>query len=190
MNNISNQIYLTSLLLQKNVFFVLLIIAGLFIIHILNGLSGYRLIVLGIYPRKWFGLPGIIFHPFLHGDFNHIFFNSIPLFVLMSFILLSGTSTFICATVTIILLSGIAIWLLGRPSYHIGASGLIMGYLAYLIMNTYHQPSVISIGVVAVCLYYFGTLLLHLFSFEAKLSWEAHIFGFFAGIAASYICIF
>lgn len=190
MNTIANQIYLAYLLLQKNVWFVLFIIAGLFIIHILNWLTGYRLIILGIYPRKWFGLPGIVFHPLLHGDFNHLFFNSIPLFVLASFILLSGVPTFICVTFTIILLSGIAIWLVGRPSYHIGASGLIMGYLAYLIMNTYQQPSIISIGVVIVCLYYFGSLLFHLFSFEKKLSWEAHVFGFLAGIAANYICIF
>ena len=76
--------------IQHNLLFVLGIIAILLVIHLVNWLLGYRLNILGIYPRKLAGLPGIIFSPFLHGNFNHLFFNSVPLFALINLILLKG----------------------------------------------------------------------------------------------------
>ncbi|MBV8801634.1 MAG: rhomboid family intramembrane serine protease, partial [Gammaproteobacteria bacterium] len=155
MNNIIDQIDSATHLLQKNLSFILLFIASLYLIHFINALIGYRLNILGVYPRKLFGLPGIIFYPLLHGSFNHIFFNSIPLFILASFVLLKGFSTFFCVSATVTLLSGLGIWLIGRPGFHVGASGLIMGYWSYLIFEAYEQRTITSIAPAIVCIYYF-----------------------------------
>ncbi|MDR3477772.1 MAG: rhomboid family intramembrane serine protease [Gammaproteobacteria bacterium] len=174
--------------LQKNISLILILIGSLYVIHFINWILGHRLNMLGIYPRRTWGLFGIAFSPFIHGHFNHLFFNSIPLFVLASFVLLNGLPTFYFVSVTIILLSGIATWAFGRRGFHIGASGVIMGYWGYLLINAYHQETALSIALAAVCIYYFGGLLFHLFPTEVKSSWEGHVFGFLAGVAAAYLC--
>jgi membrane associated rhomboid family serine protease len=142
--------------------------------------------ILGIWPRKLLGLPGIIFSPFLHGDFNHLFFNSIPLFIMASFVLLNGMRVFICVSVIIMILGGFCTWLIGRRGVHIGASSVIMGYWGYLLIEAYKHPTVISIALAIVCLYYFGGLALNLFPTKVKSSWEGHFFGFAAGLVAAY----
>jgi membrane associated rhomboid family serine protease len=164
------------------------LIGGLYLIHVINVLIGYRLNKFGVYPRKFFGLPGVIFYPLLHSSFNHLFFNSIPLFILASFVLLKGLPTFLCVSATITLLSGLGIWLIGRPGFHVGASGLVMGYWAYLILEAYEQRTVASIAPAIVCIYYFGGFLFHLFPTQVKSSWEAHLCGFLSGLATAYTC--
>lgn len=173
-------------LMKDNLPFVLAIISGLYLIHFINFILGYRLNIFGIYPRHLFGLIGIFTSPFLHGNFNHLFFNSIPLFILLNFVLLGGVNTFISVTATIMIVGGLGTWLFGRKALHIGASGVIMGYWSYLLLNAYQQPTVISLALGLVCIYYFGSLLLNLFPLEARSSFEAHIFGFLGGLAANY----
>lgn len=188
MSDLLNQFVTTVASLQKNMGLVLLIIAALYAIHFVNWLLGYRLNFLGIYPRKLFGLKGIIFSPFLHGDFNHLFFNSIPLFVLISFVLLNGIPAFICVSVIVMLVGGLGTWIFGRPGYHVGASGVIMGYWAYLLLSAYQHITPVTFALAVVCVYYFGGLFFNLFPMKVKSSWEAHVFGFIGGIAAGYVC--
>ena len=187
MNDLVQQLLLTVAALQKNLYFTLMIIAVLFGIHIFNFLCGYRLNYFGIYPRKIHGIPGIISTPLLHANFNHLFFNCIPLFVMVSFVLLDGMTTFISVTIIVTVLGGAATWLFGRRGVHVGASGLIMGYWSYLLIEAYQHPTVLSIALGIVCIYYFGSMILNVFPTRARSSWEAHLFGFLAGLAASYI---
>lgn len=184
--NIVSQLDMAIVFIKANMTFVLAIIGLLYGIHLINFILGYRLNILGIYPRHPFGLFGVAFSPFLHGHFNHLFFNSIPLVILMSFVLLKGFDTFYCVSGIIILLGGLATWLFGRRGLHVGASGLIMGYWSYLLFNAYQEETVLSIGLGIVCIYYFGGLIFNLFPLEVKSSWEAHVFGFLAGLAAAY----
>lgn len=165
-----------------------MLLALLWAIQFINVLVGYRLNIFGIWPRKIWGLVGVPFHPFLHGSFEHLFFNSIPLLVLMDFLLLSGMQNFICVSLVVIVLGGIAIWLVGRPGIHLGASSLVMGYWGYLLVNAYQHPSTSTIVLAAVCVYYFGGLLLQLFPTQERVSWEGHICGFVAGLAAVFLC--
>lgn len=188
MDNFIQQLQDTVASLQNNIPFLLILMAALWAIHLLNWLLHYRLNILGIYPRTWHGFIGIFCSPFLHGDFNHLFFNSIPLFILACFISLQGWQVFYCVSAIIILLGGFAVWLFGRPAIHVGASGLIMGYWSYLLLNTYRQPTLVGVVLGIVGLYYLGAgLALNLLPRERS-SWEAHIFGFAAGIAAAYLC--
>ncbi len=172
--------------IQENMPLVLSIIGILYLIHFINFILGYRLNVFGIYPRHPFGLIGIFTSPFLHGNFNHLFFNSIPLFILLSFILLTGLTSSISITLTIMVVGGLGTWLFGRKALHIGASGMIMGYWSYLLLNAYQQPTALSLALGLVCVYYLGGLLLNLFPLEARSSFEAHVFGFLGGVAAHY----
>lgn len=174
-------------LIKVNIPTTLLFIAVLWIIHFVNVLLGYRLNILGVYPRHVWGLIGIPCFSFLHGGFNHLFFNSIPLIVLINFMLMSGMPHFIDVSLMIMFVSGAALWLFGRRGIHVGASCLVMGYFGYLLVNAYQHPSLLSIILALVCIYYFGSLLGGFFPSEEKTSWEGHIFGFVAGLAAVYV---
>ncbi|QMT60755.1 rhomboid family intramembrane serine protease [Legionella sp. PC997] len=150
----------------------------------------YRnILLLGIIPRHLRGLPGIIFAPLLHSNFNHIFFNSIPLVVLSNFILINGLNYFLVVTVMITVLSGIAIWCFAKPGLHIGASGLITGYWGFLVSNIYQTATLTTIILGIISLYYFAGIFFGIFPRDKGVSWEAHLFGLLAGLATSYLIV-
>lgn len=187
-NNLLTTLQITFETMAHNLPLVIALIVGLWLINFVNWLVKYRLNILGIYPRTWHGLIGIIFCPILHGDFNHVFFNSIPLFILINLVLLQGLNYFVCASLVIVLLGGFGVWCFGRRAIHIGASGLIMGYFGYILFNAYYQHTLIAIILGLICIYYLGGLLIYLFPSKEKMSWEGHVFGFFAGFSATLLC--
>lgn len=172
---------------QANMPIVLSAIALLWGIHVINILLGYRLNILGILPRHPWGLIGIPCFSFLHADFNHLFFNSIPLFMLLTLTLANGVMHTLYITLTIVGIGGLLIWLLGRKAIHIGASSLIMGYFAYLLANAYQHPTIMTFILALICVYYLGSLFLNLFPTGKNVSWESHVFGFVGGLVAAYI---
>lgn len=146
-----------------------------------------RILLLGIIPRHLRGLPGIICAPLLHANFNHIFFNSIPLLVLSNFILINGLNYYVTVTVLITVLSGLAIWCFAKPGLHIGASALITGYWGFLICNIYQQGTLTTVILGLVSLYYFAGIFFGIFPRKKGVSWEGHLFGLLAGLATSYL---
>lgn len=187
MENLVSELQQLASAMQVNLMFTLGIIGILFAITLLNAMLGYALNIFGIYPRSIPGLLGIFTGPFVHGHFNHVFFNSIPLFVLSNFILFGGRLLFVTVSFTIIVLSGSLIWLFGRKALHIGASSVITGYLGYLFMTAFQQPAIMNIILIIVCVYYFGGMLAGLLPLEEEVSWEGHLFGFVSGFAAYLI---
>lgn len=175
--------------LQANLPHLLWFIGLLWVIHVVNWLLSYRLNVLGLYPRSPFGLIGIVTAPFLHANFNHLFFNTIPLFVLAGFVFMSGLATFVFISVFIVIVSGLLLWLLGRSGFHLGSSGLIMGYWGYLLLIAIRQSSALAVILAIISVYYFGGLLAGLLPGKVRESWEGHVFGFLAGVAAAYVML-
>jgi len=172
--------------LQQNLPVVGMLLLILWGVHILNWMMHYRLNRFGIVPRRILSLPGIFLAPLLHGDFKHLLFNSIPFAVLAALVLMEGQVRFIHVTLFIIILSGSLTWLFGRYAIHIGASGLVLGYMGYLFANAYYQRSLMAIVLVVIMLYYFAALLMNLLPTDKQSSWEGHIFGFAAGLFTSY----
>jgi membrane associated rhomboid family serine protease len=172
--------------IHDNLPFLLGMTAMLWLLLLINAAMGYRLNIMGIYPRHLWGLPGIFISPFLHGSSTHLFFNSIPLFALSALILINGKPFFLMVTFLLIILSGVLVWLFGRKALHVGASSVIMGYWSFLLLNAYEQRSPTAIILGFICAYYFGGLLFSLFPQEERVSWEGHIFGFLSGLLVSY----
>ncbi len=146
-----------------------------------------RLLYFGIIPRRIYGLPGIFFAPFLHANFNHLFFNTIPLLVLSNFLLMNGVNYFLGVTLSITLLSGLLIWCFAKPGLHIGASAVITGYWGLLVLNIYQQGTITAIILGIVSIYYFAGILYGVFPGEKGVSWQGHLFGLIAGLATGHL---
>lgn len=155
-------------------------------IYFLTVLSQFKLLYLGIIPRKVYGLFGIVFAPLLHGNFNHLFFNTIPLIVLSNFILINGFHYYLTVTLLIAVVSGGLTWLFAKPGIHVGASSVITGYWALLVANIYQQGTLTAIILGIVCLYYFIGIFYAIFPSQRGISWEGHLFGAIAGALVSY----
>lgn len=146
----------------------------------LSGLDQY-----GIVPRNLIGLRGILFAPFLHGNLGHLIGNTIPFLVLGWFVMLREINDFLVVSIISALVSGLGTWLFGAPGIHIGASGVIFGYLGYLLLRGYFERSAIAIAMsLFVCVLY-GSLLFGLSPFQIGISWEGHLFGFLGGVLSA-----
>lgn len=154
----------------------------LWAIELINSLLGRALNVYGVIPRTGIGLRGILFMPFLHGNFAHLAANTIPLIVLGWLIMLRKTSDFFTVSIVTMVVSGLGIWLTGAPhSVHIGASGLIFGYLGFLLLRGYFERRISSIILSLTVGLVYGSLIWGVLPSQPGISWQGHLFGLIGG---------
>jgi membrane associated rhomboid family serine protease len=155
-------------------------------VFVVNTLIGGSLLRLGVIPRTTIGLRGLLFAPFLHASLNHIVANSIPFVVLGWMLMLRDEKHFIPVTVAGMLGSGLIAWLLGAPgTVHIGASGVIFGYLGFLMLTGWYTRSFLSILLSVVVTLVWGGLVLGMLPGSPGISWQAHVGGFLGGALAA-----
>jgi len=161
-------------------------LALMWVVFIASWMSGDTLLLLGVIPRTAVGLRGIVFAPFLHGSLHHLLANSIPFAVLGWLVMLRDPRHFVPVTAVVMLSSGMMAWLLGAPgSVHIGASGVIFGYLGFLMLSGWYARSVGSILLSIVVTVLWGGLVLGVMPGAAGISWQAHLGGFIGGVLAA-----
>ncbi|MDF2378037.1 MAG: rhomboid family intramembrane serine protease [Verrucomicrobiales bacterium] len=142
----------------------------------------------GIQPRSLSGLPGIATSPFLHLGFGHLLSNTLPFLVLGGVVLIGGRKVFLTATLFILSVGGMALWTLGpAATNHVGASGLIFGYLGFLLARGLVEKSAFWIIVSIVTLVLYGGMLNGVLPGQPGISWQGHLFGFFAGLLAARV---
>lgn len=152
-----------------------------------NTLLGGMLNNFGIVPRTEVGLRGILFAPFLHGSVAHLAANSVSLLVLGWLVLaFAGRRRFYWVSAASALGAGLCAWTLGAPgSVHIGASGVIFGYLGYLMLSGWFarriMPILASLAVTAM----WGGMVLGVLPGQVGISWQAHLGGFLGGVWAA-----
>ena len=167
---------------------VLSFIGILWGIHFLNMILPWELRHLGLFPRTLHGLLGIPFAPLLHSSLSHLISNSIPLLVLGLALLSFYRQHLVDSVIIILLIGGIGVWVFGRSSVHIGASGLVYGLITYLIVFGFLRKNPVSICLaVSVAIYYGGVLLSGILPTHRFISWEGHLFGAIGGVAAAYL---
>lgn len=171
-----------------------LIIPGMFVfflwlIKIIEVLFNADLSDLGIYPLTAKGLPGILFSPFVHADFGHLFNNTLPLFFLGVALFYFYSEVAIEVFAWTYFLTGLLVWVAGREAWHIGASGLVYGLASFLffsgIIRRYFRLIALSLLIV----FLYGSMVWGIFPGTYKnVSWESHMLGFFSGVvlAVSY----
>ncbi|HEY9659224.1 MAG TPA: rhomboid family intramembrane serine protease [Allocoleopsis sp.] len=160
-------------------------VAVMWAIEVLDLLLGGSLDRYGILPRTLIGLRGILFAPFLHAGFAHLIANTIPFLTLGWMVMLRRTSDFFEVTAIVMVLGGLGTWLFGSPGFHIGASGVIFGYLGFLLSRGYFERRVGSILFSIVVLFLYGGLLWGVFPTNPLISWQGHLFGFIGGIVSA-----
>ncbi|MBD2102036.1 rhomboid family intramembrane serine protease [Leptolyngbya sp. FACHB-261] len=177
---ITQELKVQALILGSSVaIFWLLELADLFVF-------GGSLDLYGIRPHSLLGLRGILFAPFLHGGMGHLIANTVPFVVLGWLTMLHRTRDFFVVTVVTQLVSGFGVWLFGSPnSIHIGASGLIFGYLGFLLLRGYFERRLGSILVSLVVGILYGSLVWGVLPSSFGISWQGHLFGFLGGVLAA-----
>lgn len=159
---------------------------AIWVVHFFNFLSGMRLSSFGIHPLHLDGLIGIAAAPFLHSDFGHLMANSSIALIVVFLIALSGQRVLWQSSIVIAIVSGIGTWLLGGPNtIHIGASGLVFGWLMFLIVRGFFTRQLLQILVGIGVLLTYGSVLWGVLPTTPGISWQAHLFGAAGGLLAA-----
>jgi membrane associated rhomboid family serine protease len=167
---------------------MLLLLAAMWMLELFDQLSGNQLDQLGIHAREVDGMPEILTAPFLHAGWDHLMSNSLPFLVLGFLVLLSGLARWLVSSLIIIVISGMTAWLLTPANTIIlGASGLIFGWLTYLLARGLwsRRPAQVVIAVLVLLVY--GGLIWGVFPSGAGISWQAHLGGAIAGVLAAWL---
>ena len=162
------------------------LLLGMWLLEGLDQASGNALDGYGIRPRTDEGLLGIFVAPWLHAGWAHLVSNSVPFFVLGLLVLLEGWRHWWSTTLVVVLASGVAVWLLAPVgSITLGASGVVFGWLTYLIARGFYTRSgrQIALGVLIFLVY--GGALLGVLPTAVGVSWQAHLGGAVGGLLAA-----
>lgn len=164
------------------------LLAGLWVLEGLDQVSGNALDAYGIHARDVDGLPEIFTAPLLHAGWEHLASNSVPFFAFGALVLLGGVARWLVSTLVSVVTSGLTAWLLTPAgSIVLGASGLIFGWLTYLLVRGVwsRRPGQVALALVILLVY--GGLLWGVLPGEAGVSWQAHLGGAAGGVLAAWL---
>ncbi|GFG94989.1 rhomboid family intramembrane serine protease [Mycobacterium timonense] len=174
---------------------ILTFVVLLYFVELIDQMTRHSLDANGIRPLEVDGLWGIVFSPLLHASWEHLMANTAPLLVLGFLMTLAGVSRFVWATAIVWILGGFGTWLIGDvgsscgPTDHIGASGLIFGWLAFLLVFGIFVRRVSNIIIGLVVMFAYGGVLLGampVLGVCGGVSWQGHLCGAIAGVVAAY----
>jgi membrane associated rhomboid family serine protease len=171
-------------------------VALLYLVQLFDWLDDQKLDDYGIRPQETDGLWGVIFAPLLHASWPHLMANTVPALVLGFLVALTGLSRFLWATAIVWIVGGFGTWLIGNfgstcPGIpHVGASGLIFGWLTFLLVFGFFTRSIWQIVVAILVLLYYGSALMGavpVLNVCGGVSWQGHLCGGIAGVLAAYL---
>lgn len=163
------------------------LVVGLWLVWLVELEYGYDFSDWGVYPRRLDGLRGVLFSPLIHGSFEHLAANTLPLFVLTFSLFFFYRKSAYAIFLLIYLCSGVFVWLGGREAMHIGASGVIYGLAGFLFLSGIisHNVSLLTISLVVAFLY--GGLFWGIFPVKPEISWESHLWGGVSGFMFAFL---
>jgi membrane associated rhomboid family serine protease len=177
--------------LRDQAYFIFTIVGIFYFIELADVLTGQSLEIWGgIYPRKLTGLIGIPLAPFLHGNWPHLFANTLPFIVLGGLVIISSNrERFVGVSCIIAGIAGIGTWLFAKGGYHIGASSLIFGYLGFLLWRAWLGRNLGWTIIAVLAGFLYGSIIISLFRSQGQggISWSGHAFGLAGGIIAAFI---
>ncbi|HPR33850.1 MAG TPA: rhomboid family intramembrane serine protease [Prolixibacteraceae bacterium] len=146
-----------------------------------------RFIQWGVYPRQLDGLRGIVLSPLVHADFSHLAGNSASFFVLALALFYFYRKVAMRVFVFNYFLSGALLWIDGRESWHVGASGIIYGLAAFLFFSGLFRRDIRLLSISLIVTFLYGGFLWGLFPTDSAISWEGHLSGAASGTLLSFL---
>ena len=139
-------------------------------------------VTFGVSPQTLKGLRGLLFSPFIHKDLTHLFNNSYPILILGGLLFSVYRKIALPIFVWLFFISGFWLWIIGRPSFHIGASGIIYALASFLCISGVirKNPRLAAVSLIIIFLY--GSMIWGVIPTKEPISWEGHLAGFVAGI--------
>jgi len=173
--------------LEKKIFLHSLFIPFLFvlsfwIVKTIEYFSDLSFVRFGIFPLQLDGLQGVLFSPFIHADFNHLISNSLPFFILLFMLIYFYRRISYRIFFLLYFFSGISVWLVGRPAWHIGASGVVYALAAFHFVSGLIRSDVRLLTLSVVVVFLYGGLVWGLLPIRPEISWEGHLSGAISGV--------
>ena len=170
----------------KTVISTLLFVSVFWFIKLYEVSSGFRLTRYGVYPRASDGWGGIITGPFIHGSWDHLISNSFPLILTLILIFTFYKRVALPVVVLSWLITGFAVWMFGRPSYHIGASGVVYALIAFVLGSGLFKKNSLSTMLALLLLAIYSSYFVG-FQQEEGVSWESHMLGSLVGFILAFL---
>jgi len=159
----------------------------IWIVHLLSLLFNEDLSKLGLLPRNLVGLLGIFTSPLIHADFSHLISNTIPLIILGWIIFSFYPKVSYMLFLFIYFFTGLLVWIFARQVFHIGASGVVYGFVSFLFFSGIFRRDNTSIALALVITFLYGGLVWGMIPGWKGISWESHLFGAITGLSAAYL---
>jgi membrane associated rhomboid family serine protease len=159
----------------------------IWIVYLLSLILNVDITMMGLLPRVPIGLLGIITAPLIHANFSHLISNTIPLIILGWIIFSFYRKVAFISFIFIYLLTGLLVWIFARQVYHIGASGIVYGYVSFLFFSGIFRRDNTSIALALVITFLYGGLVWGILPGMKGISWESHLFGGISGLIAAYM---
>lgn len=161
-------------------------VSALWVIFGANTLLGGALLQFGIVPRTTDGLIGILVAPFLHANLNHLIANTVPFLLFGWLVMLRDRRHFLPVTLYSMLGAGLLAWSIGAPnSVHVGASGVVFGFLGFLLLSGWYAQSFASIAISVLVAVVWGGTVMGVLPGTPGVSWQGHLGGFIGGVLAA-----
>lgn len=159
----------------------------MWIIYFVSNYFDINLSRMGILPRNLTGVLGVFSAPVVHANFSHLLSNTIPLLILGWVIFFFYPKVSYRVFIFIYLLTGIFVWLFARQVYHIGASGIVYGFVSFLFFSGIFRRDNKSIAIALLVTFLYGGIIWGVLPGQKGISWESHLFGGIAGIIVAFI---
>ena len=177
---------INSIKLQTSVYASFIALLVICVVLIVAELFSIELGWLGILPRHITGLKGILFAPLVHDDFAHLFYNSMPLMVLVGMISFFYRKVALKSIAMMYVLTGTAVWLFAREVFHIGASGVVYALVSFVFFSGLFRRNVKSIILALIVTILYSGMVTGIFPNKEGISWESHLFGALVGLYVAY----
>tara|TARA_Y100000589_G_scaffold323076_1_gene357058 strand:+ start:2126 stop:2749 length:624 start_codon:yes stop_codon:yes gene_type:complete len=155
--------------------------------HLFQFVFNISFIKLGVLPKTYIGLKGVFLSPFIHKDWSHLINNSYPILVLGTLLFYSYKKIAYRIFFLLFIFSGVLLWMIGRQSFHIGASGIIYSLASFLFFSGIIRKNPPLTAISLVVLFLYGSMIWGLFPINKFSSWEGHISGFITGLVISIL---
>ena len=171
----------------KNLLLVFALMSVLWIVQFMQYFYVFDFGPYGNWPRHLAGLKGIIFSPFIHGSFDHLISNSLPMMVLLTVLLNAYPGIALPVLVFVHLTSGILVWLFAPPdTVHIGISGIIYGIATFLMASGIFRKDRLSVTIAIFVGLIYGSMIWG-FIPQPGISWQSHLYGAISGLLIAYL---